>query len=405
MQQHSKMLWLSGVPAAVLLPFAWPWLSPIYGLILMALGMVVWGRAKLTLKHGAVFLGFLLWEVLSVFWSPYPSLGWADVVMVLPIALMGIIASQFRVPQGAEIAHRWSKVFAWSTIVAWSIIFFTSVLENGLVHYKSFALGGRVGVHFQSIYLIVAALILEREIWKAKGIFRWILATAVLWLLFGVITLSSRIHLIIVPVLIMVRFAALIWEMKAHRKTLIALASATVVVLGFLVVALPGPRNRMIDLRNEIRSIDQKVDGKQTNHRIFLWKYGVELVQESTWKGLGNGASEEFLHEKLKTCTATFYRGTTPYYLHEVKYDVHNIWLQSWLEGGVVGVLLLALLFGWGLYFSSGAVRYSWIVVLLSGTTESVLEKQAGVFILTFLVALTFVSGIKERREASIHKR
>lgn len=399
------MLWLSGVPAAVLLPFAWPWLSPIYGLILMALGMVVWGRAKLTLKHGAVFLGFLLWEVLSVFWSPYPGLGWADVVMVLPIALMGIIASQFRVPQGAEIAHRWSKVFAWSTIVAWSIIFFSSVLENGLVHYKSFALGGRIGVHFQSIYLIVAALILERDIWKAKGIFRWILATAVLWLLFGVITLSSRIHLIIVPVLLMVRFAALIWEMKARRKTLIALASATVVVLGFLVVALPGPRNRMIDLRNEIRSIDQKVDGKQTNHRIFLWKYGVELVQESTWKGLGNGASEEFLHEKLKTCTATFYHGTTPYYLHEVKYDVHNIWLQSWLEGGVVGVLLLALLFGWGLYFSSGAVRYSWIVVLLSGTTESVLEKQAGVFILTFLVALTFVSGIKERREASIHKR
>jgi len=395
------MSWLSGVPAAVLLPFAWPWLSPIYGLILMALGIVVSGRTKWTLKHGAVFLGFLLWEVLSVFWSPYPSLGWADVVMVLPIGLMGIIASQFQVPHGAKIAQRWSMVFAWSTLVAWSIIFFSSVLENGLVHYKSFALGGRIGVHFQSIYLIVAALILEREIWKAKGVSRWIFATAVLWLLFGVITLSSRIHLIIVPALLMVRFATLIWEMKTHRKALIALASSTVVILGIFVVALPGPRNRMIDLRNEIRSIDQKVDGKQTNHRIFLWKYGVELVQESTWKGLGNGASEEFLHEKLKTCTATFYRGTTPYYLHEFKYDVHNIWLQSSLEGGIVGVLLLALLLGWGLYFSSGAIRYSWMVVVLSGTTESILEKQAGVLLLSFLVALTFVSGIKKRREAS----
>ncbi|MGB1184001.1 MAG: hypothetical protein ACPG4S_02475, partial [Schleiferiaceae bacterium] len=110
----------------------------------------------------------------------------------------------------------------------------------------------------------------------------------------------------------------------------------------------------------------------------------------------GNGATEDLLHEKLKTCTATFYRGTTPYYLHEFKYDAHNIWLQSWTEGGVIAVVLLAMLLGLGVYWSSGVLRYGWILIILSGTTESVLEKQAGVFMLAFLIALTLVAGKKK---------
>jgi len=38
-------------------------------------------------------------------------------------------------------------------------------------------------------------------------------------------------------------------------------------------------------------------------------------------------------------------------------------------------------------------LRYGWILIILSGTTESVLEKQAGVFMLAFLIALTLVAG------------
>jgi O-antigen ligase len=396
MHEHSKVLWFGGALGAALLPFAAPLLSPVYGLIALALAVVFTGRFVWQPKMIAVFVAFIAWEIASVFWSPFPKQGWGDVVMVLPIALMGLLLGIFKVERGTSLVRDWMEIFALSTVLSWSIIFFSSIMEHGFVHYKSFELGGRLGVHFQSMYLVIAALILERRIWsgsKTQGVVRGL---AVLWLLFGVVTLSARIHLIVVPVLIVLRFGELIWTLKEHRKNLTVLAVSVVVIMGVLVVALPGPRGRLVDLRNEVRSMDRKVDGKQTNHRIFIWKYGVEIGQEQPWVGSGNGATEDLLHEKLKTCTATFYRGTTPYYLHEFKYDAHNIWLQSWTEGGVIAVVLLAMLLGLGVYWSSGVLRYGWILMALSGTTESVLEKQAGVFMLAFLIALTLVAGKKK---------
>ena len=289
--------------------------------------------------------------------------------------------------------RRWAETFAWATLVAWTFIFVDSVISYGWVNYKSFDLGGRLGLHFQSLYLIISALILERKIWRKTYKLSTLRAAAVLWLLFGVIVLSARIHLMIVPALMLLRFAELAWRHKEHKRLLIQIAAAVVIILGSFVAGLPGPRGRLIDLRNELRSIDGKVDGKQTNHRVFLWEYGLQVAQSSPWIGVGNGAGEDSLQEKLKTCKATFYRGKQPYFLHEFKYDFHNIYLQSWAEGGLIAMLLLVLLLGWGLWFSHGAIRYAWITIVFSGMTESLLDKQAGVLLITFLVALTAVGS------------
>ena len=389
MQRNTIILHYTGAAAAVLLPFAFEWLSPVYGLILLAIGVVYTRQWSIRLVHVLVFTAFLAWQILSVFWSDYRSAGWADVVMVLPIGLMGVLLSLFHTKNGATWMTRWAETFAWATLVAWTFIFVDSVVSYGWVNYKSFDLGGRLGLHFQSLYLIVSALILERKIWRKTHKLSVLRAVTVLWLLFGVIVLSARIHLILVPVLMLLRFAELAWRHKEHRRFLIQTAAAVVIILGSFVAVMPGPSGRLVDLRNELRSIDGKVNGKQTNHRVFLWKYGLQVVQSSPWIGVGNGAGEEYLHEKLKTCKATFYRGKQTYFLHEFKYDFHNIYLQSCAEGGLIAVLILILILGWGLWFSHGAIRYAWITIVFSGMTESLLDKQAGVLLITFLVALT----------------
>jgi len=46
---------------------------------------------------------------------------------------------------------------------------------------------------------------------------------------------------------------------------------------------------------------------------------------------------------------------------------------------------------------SSGSMSYAWMALLISSTTESLLDKQAGVFLLTFMVALTALSS-RERQ-------
>jgi O-antigen ligase len=80
-------------------------------------------------------------------------------------------------------------------------------------------------------------------------------------------------------------------------------------------------------------------------------------------------------------------------------YDFHNIWIQSWAEGGIVALLLLATIFLWGLFKSEAVLRYIWLLVMLSGTTESLLDKQAGALLLTFMVGLTALQSLKEKRE------
>ena len=153
-------------------------------------------------------------------------------------------------------------------------------------------------------------------------------------------------------------------QVQKTNRTLLYYAAAGILISGVLfTILLPGPRNRMIDLRNELRSMGDKVDGKQTNHRIFIWKEGWDIVQEHPLLGLGNGAGEFELNERLDQLDVKFYRGADTYTFSEFFYDFHNIWLQSLAEGGLVAAVLLGALFLWGIRSSSGTLRYLWLVL------------------------------------------
>jgi O-antigen ligase len=399
MIKQSSYLHYTGAAGAALLPFALLWLSPVYGLILMAIGVLLAGTKNVRLAPIVLFLAFAIWQVLSIIWSGYRQAGWADLVIVLPIAVMGVLMHSVHLKNANIWVERWMETFAWATVLAWTIIFCKSLYLNGWVNYKDFELGGRLGLHFQSLYIFLAALILERKIWRNTYGLSLMRATAVLWLLLGIIVLSSRIHLLLVPIALVARFIEIGNHNKKQRKKTIFLAVASLAAGALLITALPGPRGRMIDLRNEVRSLQGKVDGKQTNHRVFIWQAGGEIISNHPWKGIGNGAGEMELHENLSALEATFYRGKEPYRLDEFMYDFHCIWIQSWVEGGIVAVFLLLGIFIWGIASSTGALRYAWLAILISGTTESLLDKQAGALLITFLVGLTALQSLREERE------
>jgi O-antigen ligase len=390
MQQN--LFRFTGYGAAILLPLALVWLSPIYGLIAWALAIGVDGRWQPKVLPALLFAAFVDWEIISVFWSGDRSAGWADVVMVLPFGLMGVLIHLLEVPNGQRVGRNIARVFAWATAGAWTLTFLYSIATLGWVNYNDFVLGERLGIHFQSLYLVAAALILERRIWSSSKAMAWLTGGTVLWLLLGVVFLSARIHLITVPLLLMVRLFEHYRRNPVSRRKLLLYGGSALLVLGSLVVLLPGPSRRLSDLKNELRSVEEVVDGKQTNHRVFLWKYGREIITEHPWMGTGNGYGEEALHQKLLSCEATFYNKKTPYYLHEFRYDFHNIWIQSWAEGGIVAVFLLLGIFLWGIIKSRGSMKYVWVALLVSGMTESLFEKQAGIFFLAFVVALTALS-------------
>ena len=385
--QNRSFLFYTGAVSAILLPFAFEWLSPLYGLILVGIALLLQGDLhpnKWLLLASAAFLD---WELISIWWSTHRSEGWQDVIMILPIVLMGLIVGSKSKEVEVKMYRNWALIFAYATVAAWSWTVAESLFKSGWVQYNDLELGGRLGIHYQSLYLLVAAFILEASLWdSANKKYKILHALLIVWLLFGCIMLSARIHLLLLPVFILVRTLDLLQGKIANKKKASLWAAGIIISMVTLMAVLPGTSRRLTDLKNEWRSMDGMVDGKQTNHRIYLWKYGWNVANKSPIIGVGNGAGDELLHEALQSCDAVFYKKKEPYYLHEFKYDFHNMILQNFTEGGIVGVILLLFLFAVGFLQSQGPWRYAWALFFFTGMTESLLERQAGVFLLAFLI-------------------
>ena len=385
--QNRSFLFYTGAVSAILLPFAFEWLSPLYGLILVGIALLLQGDLhpnKWLLLASAAFLD---WELISIWWSTHRSEGWQDVIMILPIVLMGLIVGSKSKEVEVKMYRNWALIFAYATVAAWSWTVAESLFKSGWVQYNDLELGGRLGIHYQSLYLLVAAFILEASLWdSANKKYKILHALLIVWLLFGCIMLSARIHLLLLPVFILVRTLDLLRGKIANKKKASLWAAGIIISMVTLMAVLPGTSRRLTDLKNEWRSMDGMVDGKQTNHRIYLWKYGWNVANKSPIIGVGNGAGDELLHEALQSCDAVFYKKKEPYYLHEFKYDFHNMILQNFTEGGIVGVILLLFLFAVGFLQSQGPWRYAWALFFFTGMTESLLERQAGVFLLAFLI-------------------
>ena len=385
--QNQSFLFYIGAVSAILLPFAFEWLSPLYGLILVGIALLLQGDLhpnKWLLLASAAFLD---WELISIWWSTHRSEGWQDVIMILPIVLMGLIVGSKSKEVEVKMYRNWALIFAYATVAAWSWTVAESLFKSGWVQYNDLELGGRLGIHYQSLYLLVAAFILEASLWdSANKKYKILHALLIVWLLFGCIMLSARIHLLLLPVFILVRTLDLLQGKIANKKKASLWAAGIIISMVTLMAVLPGTSRRLTDLKNEWRSMDGMVDGKQTNHRIYLWKYGWNVANKSPIIGVGNGAGDELLHEALQSCDAVFYKKKEPYYLHEFKYDFHNMILQNFAEGGIVGVILLLFLFAVGFLQSQGPWRYAWALFFFTGMTESLLERQAGVFLLAFLI-------------------
>jgi O-antigen ligase len=385
--QNRSFLFFAVAIAAVLLPFAFEWLSPLYGLILVGIALVFqggWQPNKILLLASAAFAD---WELLSIWWSDYRNEGWKDLIMIAPIVLMGILVGARSKDVDSKTYKNWGLLFAYATVVAWSWTVAQSLFLHGWVQYNELELGGRLGIHYQSLYLLIAAFILEAQLWDSSSKKHQLLnIVLIVWLLFGCIMLSARIHLILLPIFILVRTLDLLRGQATNKKKASLWAAGIIIAMVALMATLPGTARRLTDLKNEWRSLDGMVEGKQTNHRVYLWRYGWNVAKESPIIGLGNGAGDEVLHQALQSCDAVFYNKKEPYYLYEFKYDFHNIILQNFAEGGIVGVAILLFLFVVGFLQSQGPWRYAWALFFLTGMTESLLERQAGVFLLTFLI-------------------
>jgi O-antigen ligase len=142
---------------------------------------------------------------------------------------------------------------------------------------------------------------------------------------------------------------------------------------------------------DEVFSVSSSGDtssGSSTAVRIDIWKASIDLIKKKPFFGYGTGDVENILVEKYKQ------EGLSV--IAEKKLNAHNQFLQTSIAIGLVGTLVLILIFIIPLFYAVRDRKYMYVffilLIILNLLSESMLERQMGVVFYAFFNSLFFVA-------------
>lgn len=199
----------------------------------------------------------------------------------------------------------------------------------------------------------------------------------------AIIILSSRMQWLIYFILTSTFLICMILQKKIHLKIQFILL---LLMPLFIFFQIPEVKRRLMETKDEIRSLKTKVNDKQTNHRKFIWRESLAIIREAPVFGFKPGLADQLLMKRLSSVDEKFWDGKQVYYLRDGNYNYHNQFLQGTAERGAGVLALIGALLITFLSSRSLAARLCVIVIFFSMLTESILQRQSGVFfVATFL--------------------
>lgn len=352
---------------------------------------------------GALFFFFLV-SLLGALYSARPEKAEADLLRQVPFVVWPLILGSTKLD-----SERWLlgllKLLVLATLstlllgIATSALHYLAFPHPDLFFFDNLAEGGRVPPHYLALFTNFSyGLTLSWILGQQKPLKqRWALLILAVFLLFLVL-LSVRIQFFIF-ILINLYLLGKYWSFHAGPVLTALRLTGLLAFFLSLVLLFPGSRERMMDTYHELRSLEEMVDNKQTNHRIYLWNSSLAVLEKFWLWGTGTGAENDVLQGELQEVDAQFWDGTSTYRLHEQGYNYHNTYLQRWAAQGLPGLLSLALLFVVPLWTQRGRqlsrpLRQAQFLFLLacgwSFATESMLQRQAGILFFSFFYAVLF---------------
>lgn len=390
---------------AALLPFQVTWLPLTLGLMFFGFVWLFGGRALagwntwLKTPYWWPFALFYLWMALGLVWAPGD--GSREMTLKLSLFFWPLAFSVYPNPTVAD-RNKLLSVFLYAGAASALYLLFRAFWawwgDGNVQHFYYDDLGDypMIPPHYLSMYFNLA---MGWSLWRAlnKGVAaRWLnISLAVLFAVM-VVLLAVRIQFIIFPLVV---FAVLLahFRKRGHRWRGFFWSAGMVVAFIGLIFLFPGSRGRAMETIDEYFSLRGKLENKQTNARVYIWSYSLEVIKENWLIGTGTGAEDAALGKKLETCEAVFWNGNTPYKLSDFPYNYHNVFLQHAAAHGIPGILFLLWIFIYPLrrrLTLEGGLFL--LVCALSFLTESILQRQAGVLFFSFFYGLLVIFPLRE---------
>ena len=270
-----------------------------------------------------------------------------------------------------------------------SFFFRANVLEGrdfieAILYGGNFFFGDHFSIFHQTVYYAfylcsgIAILLFCPNIFSKR--YRWILLLIFTLLIF---LISNKASFIALAILLIFRLATM--KISFFKKVV-----GLILVLGVVsVFIMTNPRAK--------DAVQKVIDGELVldknarygfKTRILIWDAALTLIKEKPIWGYGFGETQLRLNEIYKEKEYQFVLKET--------YNAHNLWLQTWLENGLLGLLLLLAIFITVVQKAIKLQKYQNIVlaliliVLVNSLFESIFNRFSGVSFFCFLVCFIF---------------
>lgn len=257
-----------------------------------------------------------------------------------------------------------------------------------------------VPAHYMSMFLSFSAALSFHWLLDAVSDKRrrpallWSLPLGVFVLMIGLS--GIRMQWVVLPFLLLI---TAFYHIRKNKKLL---RPAVAVLVGGLLLmgSSPEVQRRAQETYIEWLAMRGEAEGYQTNERYYLWKHAWIIIGEHPWIGHGTGGGDPALNRSLANETAEFWNGERLQALNHRKYNLHSVYLQHLASHGVIGLLMLLSLFVYPLWQHRKNPDLQMILFLsvsaLSFLTESMLQRQAGLFFFAFFYAILVVAPTRD---------
>jgi O-antigen ligase len=323
----------------------------------------------------------------------------------------GLVAIPFFFCAGNKITlseRRWlMQVFNTALVVVTLICLFMAFMDYISNHDKSVFFYHRLvrpfshhAIYFSFYLLFCIIFWIERGFVFEK--INWVRTATILFVVYDVlliILLSSKIVIGLLVLYLLFVLARLLLK-KANVLVMSLGLVLLFSLLSFVFLTNSPVKQRFSEiaqgslglLRQDKFSPDMYFNGLQL--RLLNWRFSFEILKsEKAWMmGVGPGDAMQKLNEKY--ISMNMYKGEGDTDRGYLSYNCHNQFLETSLQSGIVGLLILS-----GIFISlfilirkrnSAESCIVFLSILAFSFTESLLETQYGIFLFSFFPLLAF---------------
>ena len=345
------------------------------------------------------FVLLYLLHLLSIFYTENYSEGWNDLrlkisFLLLPFFMMTV-----------QFIYNEQRMFILKLFAVLMVLMALTDLTNAFLEY--FVNGNQETFYYIHLPYVLASKVHYVAWYYSFAIFisiyhlisshsnRTLWFLGLLILLFSLILLSSRAFILAFIVVFILSFLKWFKTAKTSRFMLAKLLSFAALFI-FTLLLIPSTNLRLNDTVVELQKMFGYDTPKQTNPRVFIWRYGADLIAKNPIFGFGVGDAKGELSVALESCDAMFWNGERNIPIQDKNYNFHNQFMQTWAEVGIFGFLILLFIMIHPFLLKNSHPLFLIFIALtfIGCLTESMFERQAGVVLFAFMYPLLY--GLKK---------